>query len=757
LLFPICLVVALASAQSARAEFSASFTMTSSVADPAHVFPLAPITVTVWDTQGYGTTIYDNAITRIQLNWSNSSAGLGLAAGSTWTWGSALAGLVDYVDADMSDNIVGRLNAGDGIVPGTYFSVGTLVFNAPAYNSGGVNTHALNLTGGSYDEETLSVVACGSPSPIPGEPGGVQLLAPPNGAGLTLSGYNVTVVPGGYWTGATNTQWQTGTNWSSQMTPGATFEAVFDGTPTVQPALTKGEAVKSVEFRTGGWNVGGPTQTLTVDSGGITSNGAAATTNTIQPTVGLSADAAITVGAAHTLQLAALTAPGRTVGKEGAGTLKATDVTANILNVNDGAAEIAGLTGSGADLQANIAAGKTLTVTGAAGMSSLNQVNVEGTLNASTRPITTTLTGSVTVGAVSTAASLAAGEVKANVFNLNKGSAAVSKLTGIGTGSTATLGAGTNFAMTGSDITGWNTINVNTNTDTHGGAVGATGAVTVGGSAALTAGDVTANHFYVNSGSATINSLTGASAAASTANVAAGQTMTVETGIKNVNAINVDGTMNLSNTVRATSVTKVLNIAGGSIPTGKLDIADGLLVINYEGDNPMPMLRDQIIAAFNAFGWDGNGIGSKKMTDDPFGSYSIGYADNSQLLFPYGPATEFTPANPFGDTTDVTPNAILVRYTLIGDVDLNGVVDDTDISLLTNSYLFTGQDWFLGDVYLYDGVVDDSDVGTQANNYLMTVGQVTGVSELNAAPEPATLVLLSLGVGAMLARRRARK
>ncbi|MCX5685186.1 MAG: hypothetical protein NT049_16115, partial [Planctomycetota bacterium] len=352
------MVVALASAQTASAQFSASFTMTSTAANPAHLFPLTPITVTVWDTQGYGTTIYDNSITRIQLNWANSSAGLGLATGSTWTWGSALAGLVDYVDSGMSDNIVGLANAGDGVAPGSPFSAGTLVFNAPAYNSGGGNTHTLSLTGGSYDDETLSVVACGSPSPIPGEPGGVQLLAPPNGTGLTLAGYNITVVAGGLWTGNTSTQWQTGTNWSSQMTPDGTFEAVFDGAPTAnQPALTSGQAVKSVEFRTGGWNVGGPAQTLTVGAGGITSAGSS--TNTIQPTVALSADAAITVtGASHILQLAAISAPGHAVGKEGAGTLNATDVTADIFNVDDGAAALTSLTGSGTNLTATVAAGK---------------------------------------------------------------------------------------------------------------------------------------------------------------------------------------------------------------------------------------------------------------------------------------------------------------------------------------------------------------------------------------------------------------
>jgi len=121
-LVSICAVAILALAQPVCAQFSASLALTGDAADPANVFPLTPLTVTVTDTQGYGTTIFDNAISRIQLNWTNSSAGLGLTAGSTWTWGAALAGLVDYVDADMSDGIVGRINAGECVVPGTYFS-----------------------------------------------------------------------------------------------------------------------------------------------------------------------------------------------------------------------------------------------------------------------------------------------------------------------------------------------------------------------------------------------------------------------------------------------------------------------------------------------------------------------------------------------------------------------------------------------------------------------------------------------------------
>ncbi|MCX5653978.1 MAG: PEP-CTERM sorting domain-containing protein, partial [Planctomycetota bacterium] len=92
------------------------------------------------------------------------------------------------------------------------------------------------------------------------------------------------------------------------------------------------------------------------------------------------------------------------------------------------------------------------------------------------------------------------------------------------------------------------------------------------------------------------------------------------------------------------------------------------------------------------------------------------------------------------------------RYTLIGDVNLDGIVDDSDISILSNNYGFTDQSWANGDVYGYDGIVSDDDVGLQANNYGMMVGQLTG--GISAVPEPATLSLLALGAAAIITRRR---
>jgi len=318
-------IVALVGPHAAFGQFSAAFTLTGDAQDPADVFPLTPLAITVTDTQTYGTNYWNNDISRLQLNWSNSSAGLNLATGATWTWGAPVLGLVappphiTINDTDLSDGLVNIQNsAGITIAPASPFTVGVLSFAAPAYNPVESNTHMLNLTGGSYDNETLTAVI--DVMPVQGgDPSGV-LLAPPNGTGLTLSTYTFTVVPGGKWTGGTDTAWQTPGNWSSTMVPGPTFTAVFDGLPTTnQPALTGSEGVKGLVFKTANWTISGSGLTLTVGAGGISSSGTG--TNTVNPTVNFTGPAAIDVAPENTLVLAAIDVGANALAKSGAGTL----------------------------------------------------------------------------------------------------------------------------------------------------------------------------------------------------------------------------------------------------------------------------------------------------------------------------------------------------------------------------------------------------------------------------------------------------
>jgi hypothetical protein len=189
------------------------------------------------------------------------------------------------------------------------------------------------------------------------------------------------------------------------------------------------------------------------------------------------------------------------------------------------------------------------------------------------------------------------------------------------------------------------------------------------------------------------------------------------------------------------------------LPTAALDLGDGFLAINYDTTSPIGDVAAWIVAGYNGGNWSGLGITSALLAGGST-TNGIGYAENGES------AVWFDSGIPFGDYTGADDTTVLVRYTLIGDVNLDGIVDDSDISILSNNYGFTDQSWANGDVYDYDGIVSDDDVGLQANNYGMTAGQLTGgISELAAGQASAasassalvSLLLASGGVEALVA------
>jgi len=133
--------------------------------------------------------------------------------------------------------------------------------------------------------------------------------------------------------------------------------------------------------------------------------------------------------------------------------------------------------------------------------------------------------------------------------------------------------------------------------------------------------------------------------------------------------------------------------------TATLDLGDNSMILYYAtGDESydLSMVQSLLTTGYKGGAWNGVGIDSSTAANDTTKSTAVGYADNNELG-----STSFAGVN----LPDL--NQILVRYTVYGDSNLNGVVDGTDFGLFAGG----GSGWEFGD-YNYDGnTADNTDLG----------------------------------------------
>jgi hypothetical protein len=140
-----------------------------------------------------------------------------------------------------------------------------------------------------------------------------------------------------------------------------------------------------------------------------------------------------------------------------------------------------------------------------------------------------------------------------------------------------------------------------------------------------------------------------------------------------------------------------------------LDITDNAVIIDYTGPSPVADIRQHVLSGRGGPGfgasWNGTGITSSTAADanaiEPE-SRQVAYAENAVL--PLGAYTTFR-----GRAVDGT--TILIAYTRTADANLDGVVNDDDVTIVSATYApdVPNALWSLGD-FDYSGFVDDDDV-----------------------------------------------
>jgi rhamnogalacturonan endolyase len=219
----------------------------------------------------------------------------------------------------------------------------------------------------------------------------------------------------------------------------------------------------------------------------------------------------------------------------------------------------------------------------------------------------------------------------------------------------------------------------------------------------------------------------------------------------------VPGALPNNTSLAVNAGTAELNLNIGTVTLSSLTIAansyfnitNNEIIINYaSGSDPIATIQSYIISAYANGNWDGPGIASSQLYSGS--NYGLGYADGAD-----------------GVVAGLSSGQIEVKYTLLGDANLDGVVNGSDFSILAANFGLGSTNWDQGN-FFYGASVNGADFSALASNFGLgdsgagvTSADFAALDAFAAAnglladvPEPASAAILTLAGFAALRRRR---
>ena len=136
------------------------------------------------------------------------------------------------------------------------------------------------------------------------------------------------------------------------------------------------------------------------------------------------------------------------------------------------------------------------------------------------------------------------------------------------------------------------------------------------------------------------------------------------------------------------------------VGNGSLNVNNCAVFINYGSSaDPIATIAGYLQSGYNGGLWNGTGIFSTAAATNS-GSYGLGYADSADAGTPAGLPTQ----------------TIKIMYTLLGDADLNGIVNGVDFGIVSANFNKGVPGWDQGD-FNYDGIVNGIDFAVLAANF----------------------------------------